>query len=108
MMETRKNNVSYVIRGIIVAGILSAGLLMSQTGKGARTLSLSEVSKVNAGDSVQYVNEILGEAPNQLSGFCVDIYILEDGKQAIIYYDDEGLVESVRIRDGRLDSTYLL
>ena len=58
---------------------------------------MSDIDNIKVGDSVDQVHETLGEPSGQLSGFWGDIYVLEYGKQAIIYYDSNGTVEQVKL-----------
>jgi|GEM_PF-1151947 len=60
-------------------------------------LKRSDIDNIKVGDSVDHVHETLGEPSGQLSGFWGDIYVLEPGKKAIIYYDSKGTVEQVKL-----------
>ena len=57
-------------------------------------LTLADIEKIKEGMTVDEVHSILGASHGMLSGFWGDVYNLDNGHQATIYYDNE--TETVR------------
>ena len=71
-------------------------LVVTNISESGETVPLADVERIQAGMTVDEVHSILGTHHGMLSGFWGDVYYVDNGHQAIIYYDSNGKVQEVR------------
>ena len=71
-------------------------LVVTNISGSGETVPLADVERIQAGMTVDAVHEMLGEPHAQLHGMWGDVYYVDNGHQAIIYYDSNGKVQEVR------------
>ncbi|MDR3277563.1 MAG: hypothetical protein LBT12_02225, partial [Oscillospiraceae bacterium] len=116
VLNFKKRSRVIIIAAVALAAVLSVGFAVNratppsepaqelvnkpeeQPVSDSRALTAADIEEISAGTPRPRVLEQLGEPHGTLSGLFGDIYRLEDGRTAIIYYDNSGArVESTKI-----------
>ena len=61
--------------------------------------SVENFSKLIRGTHQDEIHRIFGDPSGMLSGFWGDVYRLDNGTKIIIYYDENGEVEHIKVTD---------